>query len=265
LVISLALGLSLSLVLTLPTPCEAAKLDANLTAKDRSQAELLDQNGNLLLNLGSSHHLPSVLPSGSTPAYVAYPLLGGEHLPFGLVTLTSNSQSGETTVGPLNFDSTLKASLDAALTTSASRMAVVDTPQQNYLVEYLPRYARSLHGSTTGANSTTSSTGQTAIATQSTNAGSNASLTSDLTRLLNKSSSTLSSLSSKGIADIEHILRIKSSKPTATKPSLNLEAQVLSSSPQPLPSPIPEPSTWLVFSLILGAAGLRQRLRRRSG
>ena len=46
------------------------------------------------------------------------------------------------------------------------------------------------------------------------------------------------------MSDVEKLLHFKSSKPTTTKPSLNLEAQVLS---PPLPAPIPEPRTWLIF------------------
>ena len=86
--------------------------------------------------------------------------------------------------------------------------------------------------------------------------------TDELSRLLNTGSSTLTDWTNKGITELEKVLDIKSSKATATKPSLNLEAQVIES-PQPLASPIPEPSTWLLFSVLLGAAGLRQRLRHR--
>ncbi|HKI19397.1 MAG TPA: PEP-CTERM sorting domain-containing protein [Isosphaeraceae bacterium] len=293
----MVLGLSLSLGLTLPTHCQAAKLSTYLTAKDLARPELLDQNGQQL-TLDSSHHSHSALPSGSTPTYVAVPLYGGEHLPGGITTLVAGSQAGGTTVGPLDFDSTLKANLNAALAASASGVAVVDTPQQNYLVEYLPRYARSLSGSTTGTGSTTSAqtgggsssgttttattppqtdngvrtwlateapgVGQTTTtATHSTKAASS-SAANELSRLLTTADSTMTNWSAKSVAELEKVLNINSSKATATKPSLNLEAQVLGSSP-PLPSPIPEPSTWLVFGLILGAAGLRQRLRRRVG
>ena len=242
----LGLSLSLSLGLTVPRHCQAAKLSTYLTAKDLSQAELLDQNGQQRA-LGSSHQSHSVLSSnGLTPTYIAVPLFGGEHLPGGITTLVAGSPAGGTTVGPLDFDTTLKANLNAALAASASGMAVVDTPKQNYLVEYLPRYARSLSGSTTAAHSTKAASSSAA---------------NELSRLLNDGESTMTKLSAESVADLEKLLDINSSKPTATKPSLNLEAQVLDSS-LPLPSPIPEPSTWLVFGLILGAAGLRERLQR---
>ena len=51
------------------------------------------------------------------------------------------------------------------------------------------------------------------------------------------------------VNDVENLLHFKSSKPTATKPSLNLEAQVIN---PPLPAPIPEPSSWLIFGLAVG-------------
>ena len=75
--------------------------------------------------------------------------------------------------------------------------------------------------------------------------------------------------SSSGLADLKKLLNLDSSEATTTKPSLNLAAQELTlppsteSSSGPLPAPIPEPSTWLIFGLILGAAGLRQGLWRR--
>jgi PEP-CTERM motif len=64
------------------------------------------------------------------------------------------------------------------------------------------------------------------------------------------------------LSDLEKALKINQ-KATATKPSLNLAAQILvpplaNSSTAPLPAPIPEPSTWLIFGLILGGAGLRK-------
>jgi hypothetical protein len=266
--------LSLSLGLAVPTPCQAAKLSTYLTAKDLGQAEVLDQNGTPL-PLGSLHQSRGeVSDAGSTPAYIAVPLYGGEHLPAGIATLVAGLQAGETTVGPLDLSAALKANLDAALAASATGMAVVDTPKQNYLVEYLPRYARSLSASTTtpqakngvstwlatvapGAGQTTTT------ATHSTKASSS-SAADELSRLLTSEQNAMSSLSAKGVAELEKLLDINTSKPTATKPSLNLEAQVLTS-PQVLPSPIPEPSTWLVFGLILGAAGLRQRVWRGVG
>ena len=146
--ISLVLGLSLSLGLTLPTHCDAAKLSTYLTAKDLARPEVLDQNGKLLA-LDSSQNSRSALPSGSKPTYAAFPLYGGEHLPVGITTIAAGSQAGETTVGPLDFDSTIKANLTAALAASATGMAVVDTPKQNYLVEYLPRYSQTQTGTPT--------------------------------------------------------------------------------------------------------------------
>jgi hypothetical protein len=268
--ISLVLGLSLSLGLNLPTRCEAAKLNTYLTAKDLARPEVLNQNGRLL-TLDSSRNSHSAPPSGSKPTYAAFPLYGGEHLPVGITTIAAGSQSGETKVGPLDFDSTIKANLTAALTASATGLAVVDTPKQNFLVEYLPRYAQTLAGTTTPSQTdnrvqtwlatVAPGVGNTMTAKQLIKSSSNSSA-DELSRLLNTGSSTLTDWTNKGITEVEKVLHINSSKATATKPSLNLEAQVIES-PQPLASPIPEPSTWMVFSLLLGAAGLRQRLRHR--
>jgi hypothetical protein len=257
---ALAWVLILGFGLTSPTPCRAAKISSHLTPKDRSQRELLDQNG-ARLNLGVLIH-PHKAPSESTPTYVAFPLHGGEHLPAGLTTLVAGSQAGQATVGPLELDSTLKASLDAALAASSKGLAVVDTPNQNYLVEYLPRYARTLSGSSAGYSTWLAAEAPGVGPTTAPTTTSSSSATDPLTRLLNEGQSTVANLGSKSMADLEKLLGIHSSKPTATKPSLNLEAQVLDT-PQPQSSSVPEPSTWLIFGLMLSAAGVRQRLARR--
>jgi hypothetical protein len=256
-------GLILSVGLTPSTCCQAAKLSTYLTAKDLAGRELLDQDGKPL-SLATLDHPRRAIADGSTPTYVAFPLHGGEHLPAGITTLVAGSQAGAATVGPLDLDSTITANLNAALAASATGMAVVDTPKQDYLVEYLPHYGRMLWESATGKPSqtwlATAAPGvaqTTTTATQTTKASSSGA-GNELARLLDDGQNTMANLSATGVADIEKLLDIKNSKPTATKPSLNLEAQVLE-------SPVPEPSTWLIFGLILGAAGLRQRLPRRAG
>ena len=80
----------------------------------------------------------------------------------------------------------------------------------------------------------------------------------ELSHLLNTGSAQFTKLTQSGMNDLEKFLHI-SSKTSTLKPSLNLEAQVLSG--DVLPAAIPEPSTWIVFAgLIAGAAMLRKRL-----
>ncbi len=258
-------GLAASLVLvvglglTIPTRSEAGRLSSILTSSDLSRPELLDQNG-MQLQLPSPNHPHPARASGSTPTYVAFPLSGGEHLPSGTDTLVAGSQAGQTTVGPLDLNATLEAKLDAALAASALGVAVVDTPNRNYLVEYLPRHTRSQSGSTSDVRTwlATEAPGvsQTTVASHSTKAKAS-SAGGELASLLNSGSSMFNNWNTKSVSELEKLLNINSAPPTTKKPSLNLEAQELVS-----PPPIPEPSTWLVFGLILGAAGIRQRLRR---
>ncbi len=101
---------------------------------------VLDQNGQQIQLPTASDRHPE-LAKGSTPTYLAIPLNGGEHLPASIPTLETGSQQGENPVGPLNFDALVKANLNTTL--GMSRLAVVDTPSQNYLVEFLPRRAHS--------------------------------------------------------------------------------------------------------------------------
>ena len=200
--------------------------------------KVLDQNGQQLTLPTAGDRHPT-LPPDSTPTYLAIPLYGREHLPSSLPTLDSASQQGATTVGPLNFDAQLKTALDTTL--DASRLAVVDTPSRNYLVEFLPSHLRpvsAMHKAGSAASNPVN----------------------ELTDLLNTGSNQFSKWTQSGMNELEKLLNISNSKLLSSKPTLNLEAQLVGS---PLPSPIPEPNTWLVFAgMIAGATGLKLRLGR---
>lgn len=238
--------------LIIPSRSEAAKLSQYLTAKDLSRPLLLDQNGTQLQLPSPSHPHPSV-PQGSTPTYLALPLYGGEHLPVATATIDAGAQAGKNGIGPLDLNSVVVAELNAAL--SSSGFALVDAPGQNYLVEYLPHIARSHKA---GDSTSSSATDQTT--------------TSTLSKLL-----TLhqwSTWADSGFTDLKKLLNIStsssssSSKNSTSKPSLNLEAQILgpdnqmSGSGSVLPAAIPEPSGWMIFALLLGACGLSYGMRR---
>ena len=205
-----------------PPQSEAAKLDTFLTLHDLSERLVLDQNGQeLTLPTAGDRH--PTLPTGSTPTYLAIPLNGGEHLPSSLPTLDAAAQQGETSVGPLNFNALLKAKLDTTL--DASRLAIVDTPSHNYLVEFLPGRVHSHAGKQ--------------------KAGGTSNPVNEVTHLLNTGSNQFSKWTQSGMNELERLLNINNSKTLSFKPSLNLEAQLVGS---PLAAPIPEPSTWLVFA-----------------
>ncbi len=253
-----------------PGRCEAAGIARYLTPRDQSNSLLLSETGQPIADRSPAH--PGAASSqGSLPAYAAFPLFGGEHLPTGIPTLTTGPQAGDTTVGPLDLTPMVQANLNAVL--NASGMAVVQTPTQGYAVEYLPRYAQiQAHE----ASSARSGTGTTSTNTAATNPSSLSALESNLTieGIPAKEIANWVKTGSNGVAQwtltelsaLEKALKI-SPKPTATKPGLNVQAQVLApplaNGSAPLPTPLPEPSTWLVFGLILGAAGLRQWAGRR--
>jgi hypothetical protein len=265
-IVMVVLGLS-----TIAAPvCEGAGIARYLTPQDRSHSLLLSETGQPMTGR-SPTQLGAALSQGNLPAYAAFPLSGGEHLPNGIPTLTTGPPAGETTVGPLDLTPLVQANLNATL--NAAGMAVVQTPTQSFAVEYLPRYARiQAHEGSSATSTAGSDAGTTSTSTNSTNPTSLSALESNLTiegvpakeiaHLVKSGSNGLLQWTSNGLAELEHALKI-SQKATATKPSLNLAAQILVpslaiSSAAPLPAPIPEPSTWLVFSLILGAAGLRR-------
>ncbi len=243
--------LVLAVGLFIPSRSEAARLGQYLTAKDLSRPVVLDQNGTQLQLPSASDPHPSV-PQGSTPTYLAVPLYGGEHLPVATATIDAGPQAGSSGIGPLDLTTAVTAELNAAL--NSSGFALVEAPQQNYLVEYLPHIARS-HG----AAGSTSSGAADRKATSST-----------LSKLL--SASQWDKWADSGFTDLKNLLNItnssSSSKHSTSKPSLNIEAQILgpdtqtSGSGRVLPPAIPEPSGWLVFALLLGVSGLSHGMRR---
>jgi hypothetical protein len=234
----LAISLIVGLVLSWPSPSHAAKLNRFLTAQDVAGRLVLDQIGEQVqLPIAGDRH--PKLAKGAMPTYLAIPLHGGEHLPGSIQTIITGPQQGENPVGPLKFDSLVKSNLDTALSTS--RLAIVDTPIQNYLVEFLPRRAQ--------AASSLNKAAGTASAT-----------VSELSHLLNAGPAQFTKLTQSGMNDLERFLHI-SSKTSTLKPSLNLEAQVLNG--DVMPAAIPEPRTWIIFAaLISGAVTLRKRLSR---
>jgi PEP-CTERM motif len=212
---------------------EAAKLNRYLTSEDVAGRMILDQKGEQipLPTAGDRHPAHS---SGSIPTYLAIPLKGGEQLPGSIPTLDTGSQPGQQPAGPLNFDSVVKANLDAMLSTS--RLAVVDASTGNYLVEFLPvRGHSSSQNAVGGAGSTFS----------------------DLVNLLGTPQKQINKLTAGDMSELDKLLHI-SSKSSTLIPSLNLEAQVLGA--EVLPAAAPEPSTWLLFlGFAAGACILRRR------
>jgi hypothetical protein len=263
LVLSSILGLGLACIW--PSPVNAAKLSAFLTPQDLARPILLDQSGRQL-QLPSPGHPQPVLPPGSTPTYLAIPLLGGEHLPAGIPTFHAGSSPEDASTGPFGFEAMIKAELNAALGTFPQ--AVVDTSNRNYVIEFVPHRKPALSGAAPGAGLATPirPAGTGAATTESSSGGSSPSTTSannpvsELAQLFKGGTIPWSQWSVSSVNAVENLLDIKSSNPTATKPSLNLEAQVLDS---PLPAPIPEPGTWLFFGLILAATAIGRSPRRR--
>ena len=259
--VAVALVLSMSFNLAVPSSSEAAKLSSFLTPKDLARPVLLDQTGQQL-QLPKAQHPHPAFPHGSTPTYLAIPLHGGEHLPGGTSTIFTGQ--GGAAVGPLDFNASVVAQVNAAL--AASGLVAVDTPHQNYVLEYLPRLSRSLAGPTTsvpGASSAPPGSVASATATSSSAsapAATTNSLSNEFSQFLGGTLS-IGQLAQNTVNDVESLLHFKSSKPTATKPSLNLEAQVIDA---PLPAPIPEPSSWLIFGAAIGAVALQRQILQRS-
>jgi len=268
-----------------PGSGEAARLSQVLTARDLSRPILLDQNGRQL-QLPSTLDPHPLIPTGSTPTYLAFALHGGEDLPAGISSIAASPTDPAGAVGPLDLNRLVKAELDSSL--AGSNMAVVATPGRAYLVELLPSYRP-------GAGAGSSSTAGSLIpgvanplaaypnlnhwvsllagaATANTYSSANTSTTTNLastdpvTNWLNSVPTKLLSWTNRGIDQLETLLDLRRNqvlrreRPTANKPSLNLEAQVLG----PPPAPIPEPGTWLCFGVVVGGGAIWERIRRRN-
>jgi hypothetical protein len=229
-------GLTVSFVVVFSLTCcsssEAAKLSHYLTSEDLAGRIVLDQNGQQI-QLPTARDRHPELAKGSVPTYLAIPLYGREHLSGTIPKIDTGSQLGENPVGPLSFDSLVKANLDATL--AKTRLAIVDTSTQNYLVDFLPRRSRSGLSLDKAGN-----------------------VVSELSNLLTTGSNQLSKLTQGGTNELEKLLHI-STKTSPLIPSLNLEAQVLNG--EIVPAAVPEPATWVVFmGLIAGTTVMFSKL-----
>ncbi len=245
-------------------PCaRGSGIFRGLTARDRSEPILLSQSGEAI-SLRSPGHAMS---PGTLPAYLAFPLHGGEHFPSGTPTVTTGPLPGDTPVGPLDFTPASQAQLNADLL--ASRGAIVSTPDRSYAVAFLPRYARALAhvapSAATGSGGATNTIGIASILglnAPPANWTINGIPASKLSQWFQTGSKEVSHLTSLGLENVGHTLGLKV---TPTRSGYRIAAQGLippastHASAQILSVPAPEPGAWLVFGLILGAAGLWRR------
>jgi hypothetical protein len=252
--------LALAHLVASPPAARGAGIFRDLTARDRSQPMVLAQTG-VAIAMGSPGHLRPELSAGAVPAYLAFPLQGGERFPAGTPTVATGSQPGQG-VGPLDLTPADQAQLNADLL--ATRGAVVEAPGQSYAVSFLPRYARAL------VHASTSSSGSSVATGISSFLGLNVPVSdwningisgTQLSQWWKAGSNELTHLTSSGLHDVGKTLGLKF---TPTSSGLHIsQAQDLipstSSSPAaPLPVPAPEPGAWLVFALLLGAARRRR-------
>jgi len=234
----------------------------DLSAKDRSQPILVSATGDEIA-IPSPRDSGSALTTGKIPAYLAFPLEGGEHLPAHTPTIATGPQPGQDAIGPLDLTSTAQERLNADLV--SSRGVIVNTPSGSFAVAMLPRYARAL---ATAASSTNSGDNATSVITSMFGLTPNANWTilgvstKELSQWYKAGTDEISHLTSAGVTRVSKSLRVKV---TPTNEGLNVAAEELiapSSSNTvtgTAPIPTPEPASWLLFGLILGAAGLRRR------
>jgi hypothetical protein len=263
----LRIGLVLALAAGWTPTVRASGIFRDLTARDRSQPILLSATG-AEISMANPGHASSAASSGKVPAYLAFPLDGGEHLPAHIPTIATGPQPAEGAVGPLSLTPAVQGPLNADLI--ASHGAIVDAPGGSYAVAMLPRYARALAQATSSAGGGGSAT-STLASMLGLNPKANWTVlgvsTNELSQWYKDGTKELSKLTSTGTASVSKSLGVKV---TPTTDGVNVEAQYLPppalASPAATPSAsasvaTPEPSGWLVFGLILGGAGLWRRAR----
>ncbi len=254
-------------------PACADKITTMLTARDLAHPIVLDADGQLASTANPGH---GAATAATTPTYVAYALMGGEHLASDLTLLTASTGPTSTGTGPLELTPSLETSLSSAL--SASGSAIVQLGNQQYLVAYLPRYD--------GATSSASTSSSTASSTSSSSGGIlgfnniNGVSFKQIDHYLSAGSNALTTLTTSAVNDLGKLLSINNAERSAKKPSLNLavnspstdantnvtpDAVVGTTSTQEaqiLEIPAPEPSTWVLFSLLLLVGSCARRRSR---
>ena len=260
------LGLVLALGTGRPTIARGSGIFRNLTALDRSQPILMAQDGEAI-SLRSPGHPASGPASRAMPAYLAFPLHGGEKIPARTPTVATGPQPGDNAVGPMALTTKAQAQLNADLL--SSRGVIVNAPDRSYAVAMLPRYARALAhaASSTPAASGGYPSGSTSVAsvlgiTPQSDWMINGIPSSKLSQWFKTGTREISHLTSLGVNGVSKTLGLKV---TPTSSGYNVAAaEVLAppsaSSTAGTPAvPAPEPGSWIVFGLILAAAGLRGR------
>lgn len=256
------LGLALALGVGAAEDARASGIFRGLTPQDRSQPILLSATGQEITL--SSGDAAAALAAGKVPAYLAFPLDGGEHIPSGTPTITTGPESAAGAVGPLALTPTVQATLNTDLL--ASNGAIVDAPAGSYAVAILPRYAEAL-AQATSSSTTTGDTSPTSVLESMFGISPKANWTilglstSEISKWLKSGSSEISHLTSAGASGVSKTLGVKVS---STSNGLVVAPQFLSpptSPDRPAESEsviAPEPGGWLVFGLLAGAAGLRR-------
>ena len=211
------------------------------------------------ITLRRAGHPESGLAHGAMPAYLVFQLGGGEHIPVGIPTITNGNQAGEAAVGPLGLTPTSQAELNADL--QRWRGVIVNVPpvarmpspccrDTHWVLAHAGSSASSLTSGTSAIQSMFGLTPQANWTIQGVPA-------KKITGFLQSGSKTLAHLASQGTGAIGKAPGLKVT-PTASgvKVAVQIPGAAGRVDREARPSPAPEPSAWLTFGLILGAAGL---------
>jgi hypothetical protein len=285
----LALGMGLGLTSAQPALAATIPPKITLDSDDLSRPIVLDQQGRFVdtkTSIGTS------TASATVPTYVGYLADSDDALPKGYPTIETGPRVAGQTVGPLHLTAATQGQLNSALAQNGE--AVVHAADHTMLVKPASSVAAgssSLSAWLAGqaASGTSTGTPVSTTTTQSQNLAqllnldgitkpiTNSSVMKDLNHLLTLKSGKFVNWNQQSLDALKRDLSLTSPKHVATHPlttgtttsttatttpsSPATAAQMLDSPGTVMPAPIPEPSTYLIFSLAAGAFVVRRRLR----
>ncbi len=231
-----------------------------LSASEQARPFVLDQNGRRIAMLKGGRELPTNLPAGVAPTYLAYRLADRSDLPDGVPTISTTGQ-GRPAMGLLRLDALAKSSLDAELAKSGH--ATVLMPRQAFLVE---SWGGTVLSDVAGGTKTWRADVEPQAQQTPRPNGKNDSFEGTVKDWYNTSSNAIKNWNEQALDALKGMFKTNSPKPVIIPPKT--ATQILTppdgvdAAAQIMPAPVPEPSSLLVFAAVATAAAWRLRSRR---
>lgn len=220
-----------------------------LTPSDLSRPFVLDQQGRRIAMAGGGRDLPTRLPPGVAPTYLAYRLGPRPHAPDGTPIVSAVPGRGGRAVGMLRLDALAKASLDAEL--AKTGQVAVMTPHQSFLVE---SWGGSVLSDVAGSSRTWRAKVEapTGAAGPRPGGGGDDKSEGTIENWYNSTSDAIKNWNQQAIDAVKDMFNIDPPKPKPVIIPPKTAAQTLvppaETMMQVLPEPVPEPGSLIIFA-----------------